>query len=298
MRILFSIRHRRLIDQDLFKISFNERLRRKLLSFLIDYNVSWYETDRGLNYEVYALEEVTRSLIKEHGIDSLEALIPEDFVKSDNIFHGFIMGAKPENLLDMVELLFDVMSEDVKKNAFIRDLNKILKIENVPLRFLENDFVRLDSEFAESEIIFLTNKLLKDQKFDTSYDDFMDARHRLSTGDFAGCVIMANNALESFLKKLLNEKNLNQGELKKKLLKTQLIPDYFAGFLTSFEGLLQASFIIANKTSRHGKIDLPDEINKIDEPIATFCLNLVGTLIIFIAGRGISYKIQQKESDN
>jgi len=297
MRILFSIRHKRVIDQNLLKITFNERQRKKFYTFLIDYDVDWYESDdTGWNYKVYGLEEVIKNLIKGHGVDNLESLAGDESSKFDGL-RDFIMAAKPEHVLDAIELLFDYEDAGSKKELFIKDLNKLLKIENIPMRFLEPDFVRLDSDFAESEILFFANKLLKDQNFDTSYDDFIDARQRLSMGDFAGSIIMANNALESFLKKLLNEKNFNQGELKKKLLKTQLIPDYFAGFLTSFEGLLQASFIIANKTSRHGRKDVPDEINKIDEPIATFCLNLVGTLIIFIAGRRIDYKAQQKSSE-
>ena len=53
---------------------------------------------------------------------------------------------------------------------------------------------------------------------------------------------------------------------------------------------MQASFTIANKSSRHGHKELPSELNKVDEPIASFCLNLVGTLIIFITDRFIESK--------
>ena len=67
------------------------------------------------------------------------------------------------------------------------------------------------------------------------------------------------------------------------MIKSGIIPDYF-------EGLLQASFTIANKSSRHGQKEMPSDLNKVDEPIASFCLNLVGTMIIFITERYVESK--------
>jgi len=68
-------------------------------------------------------------------------------------------------------------------------------------------------------------------------------------------------------------------------MKTDLIPDYFTGFINNFDGLVQSAFTIANKSVRHGKIEKPNEKNQIDEPIASFYLNLTGTLILFIMDR-------------
>lgn len=213
-----------------------------------------------------------------------------------------MIGTKPEYVIDSIEFFFYYITENEKKQSFIQNLNQILKVEETPIRFIDGEFFRLDSEFAESDILFKTNKLLKTESFDKALYDFLDARRRLSKGDYAGCIISANNSLESYLKKLLDKKNDNQGSLKKKLLKSQLIPNYFNGFLDYFDGLLQSSFTIANKSSRHGQKELPDELNKVDEPIASFCLNLVGTLIIFITDRYIESKPKldkpKKLSDN
>ena len=290
MIIPFSIRHKKLLEKDKLRLSFNIIQRRKILYLLEDFNEIYNETtETNWNYEETSFQKVYIDLKKVYGYSSLKSFINNEFVETTNL-EDFLLGTKPENFIDSVELFMEYITEDNKKQSFTKELNQILKIEEFPIRMMDGEFFRLDSEFAESEILSKTNRLLKEESFEKANTDFIDARKRLSNGDYSGCIISANNSIESYLKKLLDKNKENQGSLKKSLMKSGIIPDYFNGFLDYFEGILQASFTIANKSSRHGQKELPSDINKVDEPIASFCLNLVGTLIIFITERYVESK--------
>lgn len=290
MKVPFSIRHQKVIEQDKLQLLFNSQHRTKINYLLQDYNEIFREvSETNWHSSESSFEKVYRDLVRAYGYSVLKIHINDDFVEVKDL-QDFILGTKPEFILDSVEFFYDYIIEEDKKRKFITNLNQLLKIDGKLIRFVEGEFFRLDSEFIESEILFNTEKLLKNESFNKAYEDFIDARKRLSTGDYTGCIISANNSLESYLKKLLNKKNDNQGSLKKALIKSKLVPDYFNGFLDYFEGLMQSIFTIANKSSRHGQIEKPNDKNKVDEPIASFCLNLVGTLIVFITERHIESK--------
>jgi len=298
MNTTFSIRHKKLIEQNKLKLYLNVNQKTKLLYLLQDYNELFDETtDTNWDYTETTLEKVYTDLLRAHGFKTLKSFVNDEFIEVKNL-EDFLIGTKPEYVIDSIEFFYKYITGQ-RQNSFTKDLNQILKNEEIQVRFIEGEFFRLDSEFAESDILFKASKLLKTESFDKSLSDFLDARQRLSKGDYSGSIISANNALESFLKKLLDKKNENQGALKKLLIKSNLIPDYFNGFLDYFEGLLQSSFTIANKSSRHGQKDLPTTINEVDEPIASFCLNLVGTLIIFVTDRYIETKPKiEKQKEN
>ncbi len=298
MNIPFSIRHKDLIEQKRFNVSFNINQRTKLLSLLNDYNETFSETtETNWHYYETAFEKVYKDLLRAYGYKKLKAFVGGEFVEVDNL-EPFFESTKPELLLDTVEFLFSYIFEEESKQTFIKKLNNLLKIEESPVRFLEGEFFRLDSDFIESEILSKAEKLLKGNHFEKAHSDFLDAKSRLSKGDFFGCIVSANNSLESFLKKLLGENQGSQNSLKKKLMKTGIIPDYFQGFLDNFSGLMQSSFSIANKSSRHGQPELPSEKNIVDEPVASFCLNLVGTLIVFIAQKHINLQPPKENKEN
>ncbi len=296
MKVPFSIRHKKIIEQDKLKVQFNIGQRNKILFLLNDYEEIFDEvTETNWRYSESSFIKVYQDLLRAYGYTVLKSFVDGQFIEVKQL-DKYVLGTKPENLLDTIEFCYEYIVLSEKRQNFVKELNQLLKIDEKPIRFIEGEFFRLDSEFIESEILYKTEKLLKNECFDKAHEDFIDARKRLSTGDFSGSIFSANNALESYLKKLLNKKNDNQGALKKALIKSGLIPDYFNGFLDYFDGLLQSVFTIANKSTRHGQLDVPDEKNKVDEPIASFCLNLVGTFIVFVTERYIETK--HKENIN
>lgn len=281
MIIPFSERHKRLISSEEFKVEFSTVQKRKILFLLESFNEVYHKTtDTNWNYTETTFEKVHQDLRRAYGLD----LLPTDN-ETEKTTENFLKNGDPIFLLDIIELFNRYINEAEERRSFEKELNSILKLEAKPIRFMEGEFFRLDSEFLQSEVIFQTSKLLSTNDFETAHTDFLDARQRLSSGDYAGSIISGNNALESYLKKLLGLTKGNQGNLKKTLLKTDLIPDYFNGFINNFDGLVQSAFTIANNSARHGKMEKPIEKNQIDEPIASFYLNLTGTLILFIMDR-------------
>lgn len=294
MIIPFSERHKKLVANEKFKVDFNPTQRRKIIYQLEEYNETFHETtETNWNYTETSLEKVHKDLLRAYGLEHLTTDSEEPTHKK---IREFLMNGKGISVLDAIELFFQHIIEDKRKIHFTSELNKLFKVEAIPVRFMEGEFFRLDSEFLESEVLFQTTKLLSTNNFETAHADFLDARQRLSAGDYSGAIISANNSLESYLKKLFNLKNENQGKLKKALIKSGLIPDYFNGFLDHFDGFVQSAFTIANKSARHGKMDKLKEKNQVDEPIAAFCLNLIGTIILFIMDRHIKSQPTKLES--
>lgn len=285
MKTPFSVRHKKIIESKSWEVVFSTSERARLISFLYRYNYLFDNvTETNWHFTTSSFEMVFSDLKQIYGYPIIKSFEDEES-KEDKNLEEFLNRTQPPNVLDSVELIYGYIIDDKSKNQFVKELNELLKLWEKPLRFSDGEFFRLDSEFLKSEIIFRTVNLLKESAFEKANSDFLDAQRRLSSGDFDGCIIYANNALESLLMKMTNTENISQGSLKKSLLKSGIIPDYYGGFLEHFDKLLQSVFTIANKASRHGKKDFPDERNMVTEPVANFCLNIVGTFISFIVER-------------
>lgn len=290
--ILFSQRHKEAIDNKSLCLSISKKIRQKLVYCMQKYN-RWY----GWNQEDSIFyDDLKQKLLENYGETSLKAYIEDIFQEVTNI-EQFIVGAKPEFVLDAIELystLIDIDKSGQKVNLY-KECNLIFKSENSSFRVLDGYIVKLDSTFLESEILNKAYELLKNNYFEKACKDFLNARNNLTAEDYSGTIIEANNAIESTLKKVLNREKGEQGNLKKWLMKSGIIPDYFQGFCDNFEGLLQSAFTIANESSRHGKKEMPSERNEVTYAVASFFLHLTGSLIVFIMER---YQESKLENEN
>lgn len=229
-------------------------------------------------------DDLKRKLLENYGEASLKAYVEDVFQEVTDI-EQFILGTKPEFVLDAIELYSILFDNPGQKVNFYKECNLIFKSENSSFRVLDGYIIKLDSAFLESEILNKAYELLKNNYFEKACKDFLNARNNLTAEDYSGTIIEANNAIESTLKKVLNKEKGEQGNFKKWLIKSGIIPDYFQGFCDHFEGLLQSAFTIANKSSRHGKKEIPSKRNKVTYAVASFFLHLAGSLIVFIMER-------------
>lgn len=281
MFILFSQRHREAIENKKLTLStIPRKIRQKII-----YCMQKYDRHYGFNDEYSTFyNDLKQRLLDNYGETSLKAYVDDVFQEANNI-EQFILGSKPEQVLDAIELYSNLIEKLSQKVNFHKECNLIFKSENLPFRILDGYIIELDSAFLESEILSKAYELLKDNLFEKACLDFLNARNNLTAGDYSGTIMEANNAIESTLKKVLNKEKGEQGNLKKWLMKSGIIPDYFQGFCDYFEGLLQSAFTIANESSRHGKKEIPDKRNEVDYPVASFFLHLAGSLIVFIMER-------------
>jgi len=278
--MLFSQRHREAIENKKLRLSISKKTRQKIIYCMERFN-RWY----GWNEEESIFfDDLKKRLIQSYGETSLKAYVDDVFQETNDI-KQFIISTKPEYVLDAIELYSVLIDKPGQRSNFYKECNLIFKSENSPCRVLDGLVIKLDSEFLESEILHKAYELLKDSYFEKACKDFLNARNNLTAGDYSGTITEANNAMESTLKKILNKEKGEQGDLKKWLMKSGIIPDYFQGFCSHFEGLLQSAFTIANESSRHGKKEIPDKRNEVNYAVASFFIHLVGSLIVFIMER-------------
>ncbi len=283
--IVFSQRHKYSIDS--VTTTINRKTRQKIIYCMDDFN---YSTGR---YNSIFYNDLKQELLKTYGDTTLKAFVGDSFQEVDSI-EQFIIGTKPEYVLDAIELYGYSFVKQESEDAYYNKINEIFKVDGSCFRILDKIIIKLDSDFLESEIINKAYDLLKNNSFEKACSDFISAKNNFTSCDYSGTISEANNALESTIKKIVNSDNEKQKNLKDLLMKSGLIPDYFQGFCDYFEGLLQSSFTIANKSSRHGKKDIPDKKNDTDRALASFLLNLSGSLIVFIMER---YEDRQEEDE-
>jgi hypothetical protein len=276
---LFSQRHKGAIEKKKLPLSVPKKARQKLI-----YSMQKYNKYYGWNNEDSIFyDDLKTSLIQSYGESSLKAYVKDVFQETHNI-EIFMQGTRPEYVCDAIEMYSTLIDED-RKEEFHTECNEIFRSEDSPLRILDGCVVKLASDFLESEVLDKAYELLKDNRFEKACKDFLLARNNLTAGDYSGTISEANNAIESTLKKVLNRERGEQKDLKKWLMKSGIIPEYFQGFCDHFEGLLQSAFTIANQSSRHGKKEVPDKKNDVDFAVASFVLHLTGSLIVFIMER-------------
>jgi len=288
--ILFSQRHKEAIENKSLFLSISKKIRQKLVYCMQKYNCcyGWNQED-SIFYD-----DLKQKLLENYGEVSLKAYVEDVFQEATNI-EQFILGTKPEFVLDTIEAYSILIDNQGQKVNFHKECNLIFKLENSSFRVLDGYIIKLDSAFLESEILNKAYEPLKNNYFEKACKDFLSARNNLTAEDYSGTIIEANNAIESTLKKVLNKEKSEQGNLKKWLIKSGIIPDYFQGFCDHFEGLLQSAFTIANESSRHGKKEIPSKKNEVTYAVASFFLHLTGSLIVFIMER---YQENIPENEN
>lgn len=278
--IVFSNRHKEALETDKLTVKIPRKIRQKIIYCMKKFNY-WYGFN---NQESIFYDDLKQELLENYGETSLKAYVEDYFQDVDDI-EQFIIGTKPEYVLDAIELYGNILIKNKYRQDYFKKVNEIFKTENSSFRILDGTMIKLNSDFLESEIVNKAFELLKNNQFEKACRDFLSARRNYTSGDYPGTITESNNALESTIKKIVNAKEEKQKKLKEKLMKSGIIPDYFQGFCEHFENLLQSSFIIANKSSRHGKKEVPSKRNEVDKAVASFLLNLVGSLIVFIMER-------------
>jgi hypothetical protein len=287
MIIPFSKRHQHALDKKKLSVSLNRKTRQKLFYCLENHN-EFYGWD---NEESRLHNNLKKKLLEVYGDTELKAYTNDKLTNVKDI-KDFILGAWPPQVLDVIEVFYHLLEDFENSEKFIKQINFLFQSEETPYRLLDKQIIKLDSAFLESEVLSKVADLFESFHFDKARIDFLNAKTNFTAGDYTGTVFECNNAIESALKKALDKSKGDPGELKKQLMKSGLIPDYFQGFCDHFEGLLQSCFAITNESARHGKKEVPIPVNKIDHAVASFVLHLTGTLLVFIMER---YKEKQPE---
>ena len=295
MSWVFSKRCEHILKTGKLRVSIRKSVRIRLWSLLEKYDTTIYTQDKtGYNYNIDLLEKLETELKSELGLESLLSY-PEDNnskARSSNLSDFVLRGNYPPYLLDAIELFFDSPIDN--KEEFQKEFNQIMEESNLQWRMANGKIFPVDSSYIDEFIIQKTYFLVKQVKFYGALQEFEKARVDLINGDFSGAIQNAYLAFESTKKGVLNVTKIKPGDLTRKLIDSGIVPEYYTGFLQSFEdNILRAPDKMRNDElgSGHGQ---GKEINNIPKSFAELAINLSAVLINFLIKRYL--EINSKET--
>ena len=290
MSLIFSKRCKSGLKAGKIKVKIPIAVRNRIWMLLQEFSETWYETtETGWNYNVNSMEDVTYRLKSEHGFEELKTYTKdkERKIVSGDLESFLLRGTSPPLVFDVLELYYNTTPKD-KKTVFQSKINDIFTESDLPWRMAEGEIFPVDSIYVEENILRQSQELLKNVKFYGVLEEFQKARTDLINGDYQGAIQNANLAVESTIKSILGIDKAKPGELFRKLIDSELIPEYYNGFLSAFEeNILRCVAIMRNeeKGAGHGQ---GSEINIIPEELAELGVHLSGVLIHFLVKRHIS----------
>jgi hypothetical protein len=298
MTNLFSKRCKKLLDKKELIVSIPIPVRRRILKSLYDNNEHYSNTTTtGWHYTSSIIEDIPHLFESEHGIDmkSYNSDGTGEIIKDD--FDNFILrGIYPPYLFDVIELFYKNINDE-KKLIFQSSINEIMNESDLMWRLFEGEIFPINSVYVNEVIIKKTFELIKDIKFFGALKEFKKARTSLINNDYEGAINNANLAVESVIKGILNVKKAKPGELFRMLIDSGLIPNYYNGFLKSFEeNILRCVAIMRNEELGvgHGK-GASDDV--IPPELANFAVNMSGVIINFLIERILDNKNNLKENN-
>lgn len=283
MKILFSKRHEEaLFNKTLDKhLTFPYKCRVAIERVLS--GKSEYETlidrdgDEFTTNTTYLLAEDCLKTF--YGINKLQAFDKDD-KRSDASFRDVILNGYPSEALDTVEAWFG--SNPSTAMDCEREINEVLYIHNSSWRFVNGNAVLIDSEYIQREIYAKTVELLKTNKAYGALEEFQEAINDLTTSETKDAVVSAHKSVESTMKVVLGKgsEKLRFGQLLRQLVDSDIIPEYYEGFLNNFEQLALGVGKERNLPGRgHGQGSQPTEVHK---SLAELTVNLAGSINLFL----------------
>lgn len=249
---------------------------------LTEYDSSYgYQPDPNDNWieQTTVLAVLPDKLCKAYGVENLEAFVGDERKQVD--LEGFVMGAYPSQVFDVVELFYPDVDE--RHADFQAEINQALQDEKCPWLLCDGFFFQIDSGFLEERVLKRTHELLRAAQFDGALEEFVEARNDLTAGDHKGAILNATKAFESCLKAIQPQ---SEGSAKKLIdsLKGSSFYDGLPEVLHSGFGdqVLMTLPTLRNKIAGHGQ---GNTIVEVPKSVAELAVHLSGTFIVFLIGR-------------
>jgi len=287
---IFSKRHERAIFDRALQLSLARRLRRRIWYALQKHNFEFhYQPDPSNNWVecTDALTEIKQELKERYGVKALAAL-RDDGTKGEVDLEGFVIGAYPAQVLDVVELLYDRLEPD-KKLPFQSEINNIFEEEDSEWRLTDGLFFKVDSEFLSLHVVAKSYQLLKAEGFEGALDEFNEAWNDLVSGDYKGAIINAGKSFESVLKTILEKEEGNASALIREVIgQTGFAADLPERVRTPFgEQVLNSLPFLRNNLSGHGQ---GTEVVEAPRLYAELALHIAAAFNMFAVQKAIEMK--------
>ena len=219
-------------------------------------------------------ERCERYLLKYPSLDAALDLI-------ELSFRYVVRGAVKLGSLTRLERGITVAAEDA-----ISELNERFRRASVGYRFESDMIVRVDSELIHSEVVRPALRYLHIPGFEGPREEFLRAHACYRAGDTKDAVTNANNALESTLKTICDQRgwHYDTGATASRLVKVVrangLLPDYLENSFEQLAATLSSGLPkVRNEVAAHGQGPTPRET---PEYVAAFALHLAAAKIVFL----------------
>ena len=198
-------------------------------------------------------------------------------------FKFFLKEENFEKALDALELSFRYIDCD----DAIKELNRRFKEHGVGYQFTNGQIVRIDSEFAHTEIVKPALRLLGQKQYAGAQQEFLKAHEHYRKGNAKESLNECLKAFESIMKTICDKRrwNYSKNATSKPLIQVcfdnGLIPSFWQSHYSSLRNLLESSVPTGrNKLSGHGQGTTPEAV---PDHLVAYMLNMTASAIVFLA---------------
>ncbi len=253
--------------------------------------------DRNARENNEAWELIHKTVAREHGVFSLG-----DERRIDERCERYFLDVSPvDAALDVIEVAFlylDRFARDfgpaarqnrgIEQSAesAIEELNARFRRAGVGYQFEEGRIFRVDSELIHSEVVRQALRFLNEPGFEGPRDEFLRAHGHYRSGEIEGAVTDANNAFESTLKVVCEQRGwpyppgARASDLLKIVRNKGLLPDYLDNSFDQLVATLKSGLPkVRGEKGAHGQGAKPQ---RAPDYVGAYALHLAAANILFI----------------
>lgn len=186
-------------------------------------------------------------------MDDLEAFT-EDNKREPVDLSGFVLGAYPAQVLDVVEIWYHMLDDAQEQLSLEVEINAAFEDKDTLWRLCDGMLIKIDSGFMEAQVLVKAEQLLVAEGFEGAMDEFMSARNNLVTGDYKGAIVDACMSFESVLKTVLKHEDGNASVLIREFADSGFLDDLPESCRHPFaETVLKSLPFLRNRLGGHGQ---------------------------------------------
>ena len=217
----------------------------------------------------------------------------------DELTTFFTQEKNVEHAMDVVELTFKIINGATRSyeylfrrnasaiaDAAIEELNGRFKEHGIGYQFVNNEIVRVDSEFVHAEVVITALRLLNRDGYKNVQDEFLKAHEHYRHGNSKEALNECLKAFESTMKVICDKRGWSYGSgdtakgLIQLCLDNELVPSFWQSNFVSLRSLLEGGIPTGrNKLSGHGQgssaIAVPDHL-------VAYMLHMTASTIVFL----------------
>lgn len=243
-----------------------------------------------------AYKYIHDTLCREYG---LFRLLNNDIPFSEQVGNFFLRESDPEKVLDVIELCFTVIDNQVRRRPdlfydlklkpddAIEELNQRFNEHGIGFQYESGQLIRRDSKLIHSEVVKPALLLLRGKIYVGANDEFLSAHEHYRHNRYKECLNECLKAFESMMKAICKKRRWRYAETDtaKTLLdicfKNGLVAPFWQSHFTSLRATLESGIpTVRNKTSGHGQ---GTELTTVPKSVASYVLHLTATILVFLA---------------